>query len=335
VASETRGTKNNPCYFLVSVSTRENLDLCIKHALAGFPSSESGAWTFCEIREGDFVSFLYGARAHNLYEVGKREAIIGAEHFPPWKPLVFEDSGKTHSFPFRLWLRPIRTFVESIARHEFFYVAENLLMRGGYRKTHFQADQTTLQRVSEMGTRSDGSVVALPLPEYATFALRFTRSKELIKKPETFRFQETILQSALRRHLMSDDNLQTLLSRLSFTERHASDLEVLGEKALMQGHIDLLLKQRVPIGSALEVPIEVKTKKAHPDDVSQLRGYMNELLGECPVGLLIAADFNKHVVAKAMDNGIRLVRYTINTDIEKTPTFEEIYQSLTLEPLEK
>ena len=48
-----------PSYFLVSVSTRENLELCIKHGLAGFPSGESGAWTFCEIQEGDFVSFLY------------------------------------------------------------------------------------------------------------------------------------------------------------------------------------------------------------------------------------------------------------------------------------
>jgi hypothetical protein len=318
----------------VSVSTRENLELCVRHALAGFPSSESGAWTFCEIREGDFISFLYGAKAHNLYEVEKREAILDAELLPPWKPLTFEDSGKTHSFPFRLRLRPIRTFVESIARYEFFYVAENLLMRGGYRKTHFQADQTTLQHVSEMGTRADGSVVALPLPEYSTFTLRFTRSKELIKKPETFRFQETILQSAIRRHLMSEENLQHLLSALKFAEARASDLEVLGEKALMQGHIDLLLKQRVPIGSALQVPIEVKTKKANLDDLIQLRGYMDELLGECPIGLLVAADFNKHAIAKAGENGIRLVKYAINTDMKKAPTFEEIYQSLTLEILE-
>jgi hypothetical protein len=331
--SEFRAPTDTPSYFLVSVSTRENLELCIKYGLAGFPSSESGSWTYCEIREGDFISFLYGARAHNLYVVDKREAVVNASEMPPWKPLVFEDSGKVHSFPFRLNLRPVRTFAEIIVRHEFSYVAENLLLRGGYRKTHFQADQTTLQLVSEMGSRAEELVIALALPEYTTFSLRFTRSKELIKKPETFRFQETILQSAIRRHLMSRENLQPLLSKLSFTRADASSLEVLGEKGTTRGHIDLLLKQRVPIGSALEVPIEVKTKKGKLEDVLQLRGYMDELAGDCPVGLLVAADFNKHAIAKAAEYRVKLVRYVANTDLTATPTFEEIHQSLTLEPL--
>jgi len=332
---EVSGAKQNPSYFLVSVSTRENLELCIKHGLAGFPSGESGAWTFCEVQEGDFISFLYGARAHNLYKVDKREAIVGAEHLPPWKRLTFKDSGKTYSFPFRLYLRPIRSFVEPIVRTEFFYVAENLLLRGGYRKTHFQADQTTLQSVSEMGTLADGSVVALPMPGYTTFTLRFTRSPELIKTPETFRFRETILQSAIRRHLMSDKNLQVLLSQLSLAAAETEALEILGEKALTQGHIDLLLKQRVPLGSGLKIPIEVKTKRAQPEDLAQLRGYMDELLGECEVGVLIAADFSKDTMRDARGVGIRLVRYALNSDLKKTPTFEEIYQGLTLDPLEK
>lgn len=330
-----RGATDNPSYFLVSVSTRENLDLCIKYGLAGFPSGESGAWTYCEIREGDFVSFLYGARAHNLYVVHRREAIADAENVPPWKPLIFKESGKIYSFPFRLHLRPVRTFVETIVRNEFSYVAENLLLRGGYRKTHFQADQTTLQLVSEMGTRADGRVQALPLPEHPTFSLRFTQNKNLIKRPEVFRFQETILQSAIRRHLMSEGNLQTLLSKLQFAAVQASALEILGEKATTQGHIDLLLKQRVPIGSALELPIEVKTKRGKPEDLVQLSGYMGELAGECPIGLLVAADFNKQTVAHAAERKIRLVRYAIRADLEEAPTFEEIHQSLTLEPLEE
>jgi hypothetical protein len=153
---ETPRATNSPSYFLVSVSTRENLELCIKHGLAGFPSGESGAWTFCEIEEGDLVSFLYGARAHNLYRVRRREAIRGAELLPPWKLLTFRETGKTYSFPFRLHLQPIRVFDELLVRAEFAYVAENLLLRGGYSKTHFQADQTTLQSVSEMGTLAQG-----------------------------------------------------------------------------------------------------------------------------------------------------------------------------------
>ena len=331
---EIPNATDKPSYFLISVSTRENLELCIRHGLAGFPSGESGAWTFCEIEKGDFVSFLYGARAHNLYRVAKREAISDAELLPPWKLLTFKESGRTYSFPFRLHLQPIRVFIEPLVRTEFSYVAENLLLRGGYRKTHFQADQTTLQRVSEMGTSADGSVVVLPLPQYTTFTPGFTRSRELIQTPETCRFQEKILQSAIRRHLMCEDNLQTLLARLNLAGAQAGALEILGEKALTQGHIDLLLKQRVPLGSALKIPIEVKMTKAQPDDLSQLRGYMDEL-GECPIGVLVAADFSKHAVRKATDVGISLVRYALNLDLRKTPTFDEICQGVTLEPLGK
>ena len=324
-----------PSYFLISVSTRENLDLCTKYGLAGFPSGESGAWTFCEIHEGDYVSFLYGARAHNLYRVAKRESLSDAEHLPPWKPLVFKESGKTYSFPFRLQLRPIRIFVEPIVRTEFFYVAENLLLRGGYRKTHFQADQTTLQSVSEMGKLANGSAEALTLPEYRTFDLRFTKTPGLLKTPETLRFRETILQSAIRRHLMQEDNLRTLLSGVNLSAEVAEGLEILVEKALTQGHIDLLLKQRVPIGSSLKIPIEVKTAKANLEDLAQLRGYMDELLEECSIGFLIAAEFSKDTVRNAPEKSIHLIRYGLDVNLKQASTFDEICAGLKLRILEK
>jgi hypothetical protein len=324
---------HKPSYFLVSVSTRENLELCILHGLAGFPSGENGAWTFCEIAEGDFISFLYGARAHNLYEVSKREALRDALSLPPWKPLTFRETGKTYSFPYRLYLRPIRIFNELLVRAEFAYVAENLLLRGGYSKTHFQADQTTLQSVSEMGTLADGSVATLPMPEYTTFIPRFTRTKTHVRTPEVIRFSETILQSAIRRHLSLGDNLQVLLNRLDVRGIQAVALEILGEMALPEGHIDLLLKQRVPIGSALKIPIEVKTNNAQLKDLAQLSGYMEELRGECPIGVLVAADFSKQAMARAADRRIKLVRYTLKSDLKQTPTFEEISDGLSLEVL--
>ena len=328
-------TSNYPSYFLISVSTRENLDLCIRHGLAGFPSGENGAWTFCEIECGDFVSFLYGARVFNLYRVTEREAVSDAEFLPPWKLLTFRETGKTYSFPFRLHLQPVRELAESLVKAEFSYVGENLLLRGGYRKTHFQADQTTLQSVSEMGTRAEGSVAPLSLPAYTTFTLRFTRTQALLRTPETCRFKEPILQSAIRRHLMCADNLPTLLAGLNVPPSVADALEILGEKALPQGHIDLLLKPRVPLGSTMKIPIEVKTSRAQPEDVTQLRGYMDELREDCPLGLLVAGDFSKRAVDKAADPGITLVRYTLNSDLRKTPTFDEIWRGLTLEPLGK
>lgn len=131
-------------YFLLSISNRINLDLCIKHALAGFTNSINGLWTFSEIQEGDYVSFLYGARVFNLYKVMKKQALKNADKLPPWPSITFRMSGKTYYFPFRLYLKPIRELNEPMVRPEFAYVAENLLLRGGYKKTHFQADQTTL-----------------------------------------------------------------------------------------------------------------------------------------------------------------------------------------------
>ena len=333
MSNRTRNETRSPSYFLLSVSTRENLDLCLKYALAGFPSGESGAWTFCEIEQGDFVSFLYGARVHNLYRVTQREAIIGAENLPPWKPLIFTETRATYFFPFRLRLQPLRIFVEPIARSEFFYVAENLLLRGGYRKTHFQADQTTLQNVSEMGTATTEAPEPLVLPKYDTFKPRFTQNRELVNAPEVCRYREAILQSAIRRHLAVGENLKSLLSALSIKGITVGELEILGEKALTQGHIDLLLKERVPIGSSTKIPIEVKTKKGRAKDILQLQGYMDEMRGECPAGLLIAADFAKQGFAIPSDCQIRLVRYAMKTNLQLSPTFEEIYESLVLEPL--
>lgn len=50
-----------------------------------------------------------------------------------------------------------------MVRQEFSYVAENLLLRGGYLKTHFQADTITLYNVSERGTPFTGESEHLEL----------------------------------------------------------------------------------------------------------------------------------------------------------------------------
>lgn len=322
---------SKPCYFLVSVSNRENLELCTKHGLAGFPSGPSGVWTFSEIQEGDFVSFLYGARAHNLYRVKERKAIRDALNLPPWKPLKFKESGKTYSFPFRLLLEPVRLFSEPLVRAEFSYVAENLLLRGGYRRTHFQADQTTLQSVSQMGTPANTSLVSLSMPTHETFIPAFTRETKKLQVPEICRFQETILQSAIRRCLHDESKLGNLLNRLDLVSHSAEALEILGEKALTQGHIDLLLKLRAPLGSGLKIPIEVKLNAAQAKDVEQLRAYMEELMGDCPTGILVAGQFNRRTVTLARSVGVKLVQYSLGVDLRHTQSFDEIWQALNLE----
>lgn len=331
--TEVSQPARKPSYFLISVSTRENLELCVRYSLAGFPSGESGAWTFCEIAEGDLISFLYGAKAHNLYRVTKREAVRDAQHIGPWPPLTFRETGRTYYFPFRLGLEPIRAFSESLVRAEFAYVAENLLLRGGYSKTHFQADQTTLQSASQLGELMDGQSTAPAFGEYITFEPRFARVKGLANAPEITRFRETILQSVIKRYLASEFNLRNLLTDIGFNAIPAAELEVLGEKAIPQGHIDILLKRRVPMGTDSKIPVEVKTKKALPKDLSQLLAYMNELRGECPIGMLIANDFHKQVIQNARNFNVRLIRYSLAKEAGEAPTFEELHRSLKLESI--
>ena len=233
-----------PAYFLVAVSNRHNLELCMRHGLAGFTNSRTGVWTFCEICEGDYVSFLYGARAHNLYQVVKREAINEAEELPPWPPLTFAESGRTYHFPFRVHLDAVRQFSEPLVRPEFAYVAENLLLRGGYRKTHFQADQTTLQNVSAMGQLWPGQLDHLRISAYSTFTPLFTRTRSEVNVPLVAPFREVILQSAIRQSLCDEHTLSCFLAITSTDCPPADTLEILGEKALPEGHIDLLIRDR-------------------------------------------------------------------------------------------
>ncbi len=197
-------------YFLVALSNRPNLDLCLRYNLAGFTESVNGLWTFVEIQKGDFISFLYGARVFNLYQVQEKKAFKDAQHMGPWEPITFR-SGQRYSFPFRLFLTPIRKLEEPMVRAEFTYVAENLLLRGGYRKTHFQADQTTLQAVSQMGKLWQGEPSTFDHDDRETFLPRFTLQSES-SSSEIFPLKEFLLQTLIRQWLSDPENLQEFFS---------------------------------------------------------------------------------------------------------------------------
>lgn len=318
-------------YFLISVSNKKNLDLCTKHALAGFTNSINGSWTFVEINKGDYISFLYGARAHNLYKVEEKNAYKNAAELPPWPPVTFSMSGRTYYFPFRLFLKPVREFVEPLVRAEFSYVAENLLLRGGYRRTHFQADQTTLQAISQMGNLYKGGVVALPHDGFQVFDLIFTKNKSLVNTPQVFRFQEFILQSLIRQHLSESDHLQHLFKQIGLAV-DAENFEILGEKALPEGHIDILVKEAVPIEVSRKVIMEVKTGPGTIKDVEQTKSYVNEIGDECLGGVLIALKFSTKVVEFARETSINLLRYDFGaTDFKGAVSFETLLDSVSLQ----
>jgi len=316
-------------YFLVSVSNKENLELCKKYMLAGFTDSINGVWTFCEIEEGDFISFLYAAKAHNLYKVEKKVAFRNAENLPPWKPVTFKISRRTYYFPFRLYLKPFRKFEEPLIRAEFAYVAENLLLRGGYRKTHFQADQTTLQNVSQMGEKFLKNAEPLEFSS-STFIPKFSANKTVINIPYVFPFREIILQSVIRHYLCDKEKMQEFLEYTSVDEVKAEDLEVLGEKALPEGHVDIFIKEAVPIGESKNIIIEVKIGKAVKRDFEQLKDYLKEFGFECLRAVLIAKDFSKKDVSD-FKNEIIPLKYVFSCDLSVPRSFEELTKCVKLE----
>ena len=273
-----------------------------------------------EIQEGDFVSFLYGARVFNLYKVMRKEAIKEANRIPPWPSVTFRMSGKTYYFPFRLYLNPLREFAEPMVRAEFAYVAENLLLRGGYRKTHFQGDQTTLQSVSQMGNIRTEHTQDLIINTYELFNPMLTWNRNFVAPPEVFYFQEFILQSLIRQYLSLNTNLQTFFDSCGLNDLQAKDFEVLGEKAFPEGHIDILIKDRMPVGSNRKIVIEVKTGNAKAKDVVQLRDYVSEIGEECILGILIAGDFPKKIEGELDNKSIKRFKYSFG-QIDKSEKY--------------
>jgi len=299
----------------------------MKYGLAGFTDSINGLWTFLDISVGDYISFLYGAKVKNLYKVVKKVAYKNYKSLPPWPPVTFKMSGNTYYFPFRLQLELERTMDEPMIRAEFAYVAENLLLRGGYRKTHFQADTITFHNVSNMGERFEGNLENINFNE-ETFTPKIVFKRELQDIPQTFYFRELILQSLLRKKLKNTEILKQIIEYFKL-EESPENFEVLGEKALPEGYVDIFIKLKHPIAKNKYILVEVKTNKAQKGDFEQLKGYISEFGKEVVGGILIARDFPKKI---SVTKGILPVRYSfkdLNKEIEYT--YPELLKILNLE----
>lgn len=313
-------------YFFAALSTRENLEKCKELLLAGFPETKNGVWAYVDIDVGDFVSFLYGARAHGLYEVTEKLALENPESLPFWEP-IHSKKGDIY-FPYLLRLKRVREFNEPLARSEFLYITENLLRRGGIRKSHFQADQTTLQNASQMGKVRKGDENTVGFSGKDTFVPKFAKGKENVNSPGVYLFFEKILQSLLRHHLSKRDVLVNFFEEVGIENQNGGEFEVLGELALESGYVDLLIKEAEPIGTAKKIAIEVKTGSLRNEDVKQLSGYMDELGEECEAGALIGSRPAKNLKIPPQSN-IHTWKYKFqNTDIKDPHTFNELLSEI-------
>lgn len=318
-------------YFLVSVSTRAHLDLCLRYALAGFTDSANGFWTYLEIEEGDFLSFLYGAKVWNLYRVRRKVCLRNAQGLPPWPPVTFRGSGKTYHFPFRLELEPVRELEESLVRWEFAYVAENLLLRGGYGKTHFQADRTTLQSVSALGSPTTEAPERLTLPREEEYIPVLVASRKQERPPDSYAFNELMLQALIKRHLRDQRILGRFLGDVGLESLDPAGVEVLGERGLPEGFVDVLIKEAFPAGRGTFIVLEVKKERATPQDIEQVARYA-ELIGpESRGAAIVARRFSPSSVAVARDLDVAAFTYRLGRPLDEEPaTFDQLLESFTI-----
>lgn len=301
----------------------------MEYGMAGFPDTLNGAWAYEELEEGDFVTFLYSATAHNLYRIADKAVLENpADISPSWNPLDF-GNGKRY-FPFRIQLEPVREFRESLVKLEYQYVAENLMMRGGYRKSHFEADNATLSNLSQVGEPHTGELESVSLKQHESLIPTYIR-KRGTESPREVQFREKILQTLLKQHLRKEAVLKDIMKTAGL-DVPVGDVEVLSEKAIEDGHIDLLIKKKNPQGRNEKIVIEVKLSRATSEDVTQLQDYMDTLGEECIGGVLIAENISKNRVEEA-GKDIQLFEYSFNgIDLKETAsTFDELLAVLQLE----
>lgn len=296
--------------------------------MAGLPGSQNGLWTFLEISEGDYISFLYGAKIINLYKVLSKKAF--KDYSQPWKPIKFR-SGKTYTFPYRLFLSPIRTFNESIVRPEFLYVAEDLLLRGGYRKTHFQADQMTLHFVSTLGELAiDNASEKFHCPKELEYIPKISFSKK--NNSEITAFNELILQVLIKKKI--DEVIDKMIQHFGI-EGTKDEYEILSEKATEQGFLDLLIKPKYPLEKNNQIIIEVKKENATKNSVEQLISYLNKN-ENYKGGILIAKAFDENLTkfVRKIGKNILLMKYNLNINAHEVYTFDDLYKNLSVEIIE-
>ncbi|WP_448377991.1 hypothetical protein [Fervidobacterium sp.] len=225
-----------------------------------------------------------------------------------------------------------------MVRPEFAYVAEDLLLRGGYRKTHFQADATTLSYVSTLGTSPHNSIKYENSDTFKFSDLEFV-PKTLFSNTDSdyedsnytvTKFNENILQSLLKRKLNSI--LKDVL-RYFGSDKNPDEFEILSEKALSRGFIDLFIKLKHPIGKNQYILVEVKNRKASSKDFEQITEYIKDFdkEGELLGGIVIASDFPSRGKLDTLKLNILRVKFFFrNLDESKEYCYQDLLDKLEL-----
>lgn len=324
--------RRRPDYFFAALSFRSHLDKCRELSLAGFPTSSTGSWAFVDIAVGDRLSFIFGARAIDLFEVVGKAAVALGTADNPWAGLEKQVDPAKETYPFRLRLRRLRKFDLGIAQKEFAYIANNLMRRGGYRKSHFQADQSTLSFVATVGEPCHDEVIDTSSYWGASIETRFFRRKGF-SYPLTAPLNEQIIQAAIRRRLSESKPALDGLWQMAWGNSEAPENpEILGEVALDRGFPDLEVKPALKVGGEKRFLIEVKMHPAGAAELDQIADYKVELGNDWGGGALLAPGFRDGLLSSAKVRGVALVKWDCRgLNLREPQSFDSIVKAMSFE----
>jgi len=180
-----------------------------------------------------------------------------------------------------------------------------------------------------MGKPATTVAPELDLPPHEEFQPLFARTVKG-QPPRVFRLREILIQS-LARQKLKDPAIQAALYAGSPSQNGSHPtLEVLGEKGIPEGLIDILLKDPHPTDQLREWILEVKVHRPARADVAQLVHYVEVLGPDCIGAALIAPEFPSSRTLRPPS--VQFVRYDFGgLDIGSPHTFAELEGHFRLE----
>ena len=249
--------KLKPKYFIIILSSEENLYKCINNKTAGFPETTNGKWAYLDINKGDFLSFYYNGRIFHLYRVNNKfipyefrnKIAIGNEEYDPvslgnnekWKAIPSK-KGNVY-FPYRLSLELLveTDFITSIIFKESFErFGINLVPRVSFKKSHFQLLINDIKKFfNDIKTEIFQNESVVTFSDFIELAVKDNKNVSNLKIKD-ITDEEVFLQVLIKRVLESAvDKYFEPLFRKEVNDINA--LEFLSEQTVYGGEADIVI----------------------------------------------------------------------------------------------
>lgn len=274
--------KIKPKYYIILLSSEENLSKCKEHTIAGFPYTDNGVWAYLDINEGDYVSFYYNGKIHNLYKVSKKfipdeyknkkKECKGKDKYDPisleknnkirWRAISKKKDEYIY-FPYRLKLLELKEGIEfrtlSIFKEEFKRFGNNILPRTGLKKSHIQLSISDIKKIF-------GKEIFDIDKEYRNLDLNFKDFYEVLSFLKNKNNNKITIED-----IHNEKILQTLIKRIlegskdkvfQYLKIENKEVEFFSEQTVDGGEADIVIAS----DSNNLVFIEVKNEKILDDE---------------------------------------------------------------------